>query len=554
MRWVLADPDAASVGRLICDLGICEATAKVLVNRGVTVPEVARGYLSEPMNLLNDPYLFSGMEKAVDRIKRAVVRGEPILIYGDYDADGITGSALLYLFLKEMGAEVEVFIPDRFRHGYGLTREALRDLGGNGFRLLVTVDCGITSVVEVASLVGSGIDVIITDHHTPGALIPDALAVINPKLDAGYPFKDLAGVGVAMKLVEALAQEFGGSQLRRAVLKRFLPLVALGTVADVVPLIGENRFFVKYGLRLMGEHTGIRALMEAAGIKDRQLVPWDVSFILAPRINAPGRMSTALKSFRLLITEDEAEAESLAMELSRENSARQREEERVVNEALDRYRDLGVRLAFIWGEGWHPGVIGIAASKVARRLAMPAILVSFFDSDRVGRGSGRSYGGVDLYGVVSRASSCMISFGGHRQAVGFSVERERLEEVVALLVDAMSGVRVEEDLLKVDAVLELEDLEVGFLRELLQLAPFGEGFEEPLFMFRNLRVRFPKEMSNGGLMFEVVKGKLAVDVVSFDPISLSSGDVIDMVASVELSEWRGKKRLRLRCKDAGRSQ
>ena len=543
------EPPEDKVSRLVRETGVSELTAKVLCNRGVDSPERAIGYLRDPLRLLNDPFLFSQMERAVEAILRVLKDGGRILIFGDYDADGVTGSALLYLFLKELGAEVDVFIPDRFRHGYGLTLAALRDVDLGPYRLVITVDCGIGSVVEVGSILASSKDVIITDHHTPGVFLPHATAIINPKLENGYPFPHLAGVGVAAKLVEAVALAVGGDELRRDVLKRYMPLVALGTVADVMPLVDENRFFVKFGLKVLDRNTGLRTLMEVAGIGERQVSPHDVSFILAPRINAAGRMSHAEKSFRLLTTSSQEEAECIAKELSRENSRRQREEERVVSEALGLLGDVDSPLVFVWGEGWHPGVIGIAASKLARHLERPVLIASFNGSD-FGRGSGRSYGDVDLYRMVEKVSKHLVNFGGHARAVGFTVERGKVEALARTLEEMASGLVVEPEPVRIDAVADVRDLQVSFIRELLQLAPFGEGFPEPLFLFRRMRVRGLREIKGGGAMFELVRNGYGVDAISFDPFPFSSGQIVDVVASVEVSQWKGEKRLRLKVRDA----
>ncbi len=548
MDWLFMRPDERKVSALVRELGISPFTAAVLVNRGVEDPEAALGYTHDPTKLLHDPGLFRDMDRAVERILRARSRGERVVIYGDYDADGVTGCAVLSMFFRELGVEHQVVIPHRLRHGYGLSLEALKDGASGDFSLVVTVDCGISSVAEVAALASGGVDVVITDHHTPGALTPPAVAVINPKHDEGYPFRGLAGVGVVMKLVEALAREVGGEDYRREVIKRFISVVALGTVADVVEILDENRFFVKYGLKLAREHPGIRALMRASGILERPLGVWEVAFILAPRINAPGRMDSAAPAFRLLTAASEEEAQGIAEELCRHNSRRQREEERVAAEALERFRDEGVPFALIWGENWHPGVIGIAASRVARELERPTVLVSFNGSD-VGRGSGRSYGDADLYGIVSSASHLLISFGGHKKAVGLSVRRDRIEELKEALYRRAADLRLAKQALKIDAVLSTEDLEAGLIREIISLSPYGEGFEEPVFAFMGARVISAREMSNGGAMFEVVQGRVAVDAVSFDPVELKRGGVYDVAASIEISTWRGEKRLRLRCRD-----
>ncbi|BAT71649.1 single-stranded-DNA-specific exonuclease [Thermosulfidibacter takaii ABI70S6] len=556
MKWKILNPDPQVVSRLIQEADITELTAKILANRGIKNTEQALGYISDPLRLLHDPYLFKNMEKATERIVRVIKNKEKILIFGDYDADGVTATAILYLFLKKMGASVEIFIPDRFTQGYGLTQRSLKKLEAQEFSVLVTVDCGITSIEETAWLTSQGIDVIITDHHTPGALLPTmAYAIINPQCDPEYPFKGLAGVGVALKLAEGVALALEGDNLRKEVLKEYIPLAAVGTVADVMQIVDENRFFVKYGLRKLTDNLGLRWLSRIAGIQeDKNFSLFDISFIIAPRINAPGRMSHAAKALKLLTTENEAEAEKIARELNKENSHRQKEEEKVLEEALSIYEDDGSNIAIVYQNGWHPGVIGIAASKMARRVKKPTVLISFNGSE-MGRGSGRSYANVDLYNLMAAASNITKHFGGHRNAVGFSVEKDKVEQLIEKVKEKSLSVELEEESLEIDDTITFEHLEVSFLRELLHLSPFGEGFPEPQFIFKDVLIRKLREAGRKTLLFEAKQKNVVIDAISFEPIEeMKQEGIYDLVATVEISEWRGKKRLRLRCKDAKRKR
>ncbi len=547
MRWVIAkkEPEAVELSR---KLGIPLPLANVLANRGIKNEEKAKHYLYEPAALLNDPFKFSQMEKAVELILKACRKGERILIYGDYDADGITASALLYRFLKQLGCNVSVYIPHRISDGYSLNLDSLKKADVSAFSLLITVDCGIASLYEVSVLKGEGVDVVITDHHEPAPLIPPADAIINPKLDHLYPFKGLAGVGVALKLAEALSLYVGGDSERKRVVKEFLPLVAVGTVADVMEIKDENRFFVKFGLKMLKDFTPLAALLEVSGISDKVIRTWDISFIVAPRLNAPGRISHAQKAFELLVEDDEKKALELARELNRENSRRQREEEKVLEEALS-VCDDGDPVVFVWGDGWHPGVIGIVASKLAFYFTRPAFIVSF-NGGNVGRGSGRSFGGVNLYSLLSRARDFLISWGGHEKAVGFNVDREKVEVVKELINETAEKGDAVEDTLFIDDILEFELLDASFIKEYLRFYPFGEGFEEPLFLFKGLRVKFLKPM-NRGISFLAVQNGIGIDAYSFDVDieKLKNGKIFDMVASVEFDQWRERKRLRLKVKD-----
>lgn len=551
MKWVIA-PYRADAHALSAKLGIPLPLAKVLVNRGVNTEERARLYLYEPLGLLNDPFYFSHMEKAVERILKARSRKKKILIYGDYDADGITASALLYRFLKRLGCDVEVFIPHRIADGYSINLDSLRKSEVPDFSLLITVDCGISSIQEVSALKREGIDVIVTDHHEPAPFLPPADAVINPKADGSYPFRGLAGVGVALKLAEAVILRLEGDKERKAVIKEFLPLVAVGTVADVMEIRDENRFFVKFGLKMLKDFVPFAALTEAAGISDRALKPWDVSFIIAPRLNAPGRISHARKAFELLVEDDGERALELARELNRENSRRQREEEKVFGEALSMCGG-DEPVVFVWKDGWHPGVIGVVASKLASHFASPAFIVSF-NGGRVGRGSGRSFGGVNLHRLMSRVRGLLVSWGGHEKAVGFNVEKDKVELLKEHLSRAVEEEERVEDVLFIDDKLEFELLDAGFVRDYLKLRPFGEGFEEPLFLFEGLKVRFLKPMSKG-ISFLAVKDGIGVDAYSFDVEieRLKGGGSFDVVASIEFDMWKERKRLRLKVKDVRKS-
>jgi single-stranded-DNA-specific exonuclease len=395
------------------ELDISTVTARLLVNRGITRIDEAKSFLYPSLDQLHDPFLLSDMDKAVQRLEKAIVDKEAIVIYGDYDVDGITAASILYLFLINKGANVEVYIPDRYQEGYGLNCQAIKHISKGGANLIVTVDCGITAFEEVELANKLGMDIIITDHHKCCNQLPNALAIINP-LHHGYsyPFPHLAGVGVAAKVIEAMA---GIEDV-----KKYLDLIALGTVADIVPLVDENRILVAKGLEMINHspHPGIKALIQVSGLEDRIIDAGKIAFTLAPRLNAAGRISTAYLGFNLLSTQDYHEARHIAQKLDEENRQRQRIETELVDVCKKRILKHGSlccdKIIVLEGQDWHTGVIGIAASKLVETFHRPCILISI--QEDIGVGSARSIPGFNIYNALNQFSSLFIRFGGHEAA------------------------------------------------------------------------------------------------------------------------------------------
>ncbi|HIE94350.1 MAG TPA: single-stranded-DNA-specific exonuclease RecJ, partial [Acidobacteria bacterium] len=438
--WDQAAGDEAAATALADACDIDPVIARLLVLRGITTPDEATRFLTPALDQLHDPFSLTDLPVAVDRLLGAIARGERIAVHGDYDVDGVTSTVMLRRLLELLGADVVHFIPDRLRDGYGLEPAAIERLAGQDVNVIVSVDCGIRSAAAAIRARELGVDLIITDHHEPDAALPSALAVINPKRpDCPYPDKDLAGVGVALKLVQALCQRTEHTRW----LPGFIKLAALGTVADVVPLRGENRVIAKLGLEQLsqGRHTtGLRALLDTAGVLGQAVTSSHVAFRLAPRINAAGRMSTPDLATRLLLLTDDArhaEAMGLAEQLEAENLRRRQEEAEILTAArrkVDTDPDIGAHaMLVVWGEDWHRGVIGIVASKLVDAYHRPAIVIAV-DGDTA-YGSGRSISRFDLLGSLEACGDLFTKFGGHRHAAGLTMEAGRLKELRRRLTD-----------------------------------------------------------------------------------------------------------------------
>ncbi len=487
--WECLPHDEAASASLAAALGVHPIVAHLLAARGFREPDAAAHFLTPTLADLHDPLQLAGLREAVVRLEQAIARGETIAIHGDYDVDGITATVIVRRALDLLGARVVHFIPERLKHGYGLQVDAIERLAADGVRVIVSVDCGIRGAEAACRARELGVDLIITDHHEPEDTLPDALAVVNPKRhDCGYPFKDLAGAGVALKLVQALCDRAGKARW----LPGFVKMAALGTLADVVPLVGENRVIARIGLDGLtrGPHTvGIRSLLEASGLAGKRLDSFHVGFVLAPRINAAGRMSTADMATRLLLATDEAlagEARELAAALETENQKRRQEEASIVagaRKVIESDPAVGAHnVLVVAGEGWHRGVIGIVASKLVETFHKPAIVLSV-DGD-VAHGSCRSIPAFNMLGALEQVHDLFIRFGGHRQAAGLTMDAARVGEFRAR-VNAIADERLDpSDLvprLRVDAPLALRMIGKDLLDGLQAMEPFGLGNARPVF-------------------------------------------------------------------------
>ena len=456
------------------ELKVSPIIANLLMRRNITSVAAAKLFLHPSLAQLHAPESMRGISAAVEPITTTISAGNKICIYGDFDCDGVTSTALLYETLKEMGANVYPFIPNRFNHGYGLNADIIRELAEKEYRLIVTVDNGIANHQEIEAAKKLGLMVIITDHHQPAPTLPDADVIVNPRqVGCDYPFKDLAGVGVAFKLAQALAAKPGS----RIDIEKKLDLVAIGTVADIVPLLGENRVLVAKGLKSINQspRPGIAALKSISGLRDDKVTSGQVSYILAPRFNAAGRMSSARYGLKLLLTDDYSEAKSLALELNRYNQSRQKIENEILSDAIIRiekdrlYRSNSIVLS---SPDWHQGVSGIVASRLIERYYRPTLL--FTESDGVLKGSGRSIPNVNLFTALSGCRELLISFGGHKAAAGIRLKKENLakftERFNSVLTDLFDGDELV-DVVDIDAAIELGELSDKILQEIEGLEP-----------------------------------------------------------------------------------
>ncbi|AGA69934.1 single-stranded-DNA-specific exonuclease RecJ [Desulfitobacterium dichloroeliminans LMG P-21439] len=465
-------------------LGISTVVADILRQRGVETEEQILEFLRPSLLNLHSPFAFREMAQALKRLESARRGEEKVLIYGDYDVDGVTSTTLLYKVLTNCGLKAVAYIPSRMDEGYGLHKEAILKASQANVKVIITVDCGITAVEEVEYAKTLGIDIILTDHHEPPAILPQAYAILNPKIpDSGYPFRDLAGVGVAFKLAQALLETLDQGETGEYAILEVMDLVALGTIADLVPLVGENRIIVASGLRQM-EHTihlGLQTLLEECGLWNKPLKAGQIAFMVAPRINAAGRMDSARAGLELLLTGHEERAKELAKFLSRENSLRQDTEKEIVAEAVEILEKSPIpRVIVLSAENWHHGVIGIVASRIVERYYRPVFIIS--EEEELSKGSARGIGGYHVLNELREQDQLLEKFGGHCQAAGFSLKKEN----IPLLREALnrSAEKLPEELfyerLRVDQYIPLESIDASLMRELEHLAPFGFGNPNPV--------------------------------------------------------------------------
>ncbi len=555
-------------------LGVAPLISQLLINRGIKRLQEGRFFLFGTLRDLPDPFLLPDMDKAIERILKGLERGEHILVYGDYDVDGVTATSLLILFFKSLGKRVSYYIPYRLKEGYGLNIDAIKAIKEKGVTLIITVDCGVSSCREIEYANSLGIDVIVTDHHEPlvndsgGEDLPSAYAVINPKRnDSEYPFPDLAGVGIALKLAHAIEKRAMSNEQRamnyEGVACQYLDLVALGTVADVAPLTGENRILVKEGLRLfMGSvRVGVSSLLEVSGLSGRPITTGNIGFMLAPRINAAGRLGRADMAVRLLATEDKEEAERLAQYLDTQNRERQDIEEEILKEAKDKIEEQGLserRFILLSSPDWHQGVIGVVASKIAEEFYRPTVLISM-GNNGVGKGSARSIPGLNIYNVLTRCASLLDRFGGHKYAAGLTILEERLkdfqekmEEVIAQVIDPEGFVPK----LMIDAEVNLSEMTILLAEQLNLLSPFGVANPEPTLLLRGMKTTYPRVAGKNHLKMTVFppSGGRGVEAVGFhmrEVLSDIMGNegTVDMAFFPQINDWGGKANLQLRLKD-----
>ena len=556
-RWNIKKQNEHLVEALCSELGCTHFFARILVNRGFATVQEARAFLNVTRSDLLDPFLFKGMDQAVERIKKAIQNSERITVYGDYDVDGITATALLTVALKELGGNVDFFIPSRFTDGYGVNSSAIQSIAERGTRLILTVDTGITAVDEVEEAKRLGIDVIVTDHHECQETLPQVL-VINPKYDqSGYPFQHLAGVGVVFKLVSALVYSLGGTA---SDIDKYTPLAAIGTIADIMPMHGENRYIVQKGLEILKNtrNIGLKKLIDHC-MGDRTLDASAISYVLAPRINAAGRMGNASIGVELLTTEDEQYADQLVEELCRENNRRQGVENRILEEAIAMFEQEEAEkkrnAIVLWKEGWHNGVVGIVASRLKERYNRPCILFSL--SEDHAKGSGRSVKPFNLFNALERIKDHTLKFGGHAYASGVLVSTDHLNEFRDALCEQVDSFLEENEFdnsIEIDCSLYPQDLSVENIAALQQLAPFGRENESPIFCMRNVRILEAAPTANGNhmrLAFLCDHTKVTAFYfnTSLADFLYTAGETVDVVFEADINAYNGRKSVQLIVKD-----
>ncbi len=533
---------------------------QVLYNRGITTPEQADAFLA-PTAFVGNPFQMRGMNEAVDRLRRAIRADEAIAVYGDFDADGVTATVLLVQTLRALGAKAKPYIPHRVDEGYGLNRDALQQLKDQGVGVVVTVDCGVRSLDEVAFGKQIGLDMIVTDHHAPGDALPDAFAVINPKQAlCKYPTKELSGAGVAFKLAQALlrADERVPLGKERAPISEdaLVDLVALGTVADLVPLIGENRALVQRGLERLrqSERPGIQAMFRQAALKPETIDAGSIGYILGPRLNAAGRLESALMAYNLLVTQYPGEADKLAHELEETN----RERQRLTGEMTIKARDTVLasaeagRLLFVVSPDFLEGIVGLIASRLAEEFYRPAVAVR--QGEEESRGSARSVSEFNIVAALDQCRDLLVRHGGHAMAAGFTVRNSNLPELHARLTEIATRELAQSDLvptLNVDAEAALSEMTLTLSKALEQLAPFGYGNREPIFASRDLSVREARVVGTDHLKLLLSDGQILMDAIAFRQGGWAGNlpPRVDVAFQLEAQTWNGKTRLQLNVKD-----
>lgn len=560
LKWSLApEPDHELVVSLADQTNLPNQIVRILINRGLETADKINQFLNPSLSDLRDPLTMLGMEAAVRRIGLAFVNNEKIMIYGDYDVDGITATALLYIVLNKLGAQVDYYLPNRLVAGYGLSVEAINAAKEKGISLIVTVDTGITAIDEIEYAASLGIDVIVTDHHEQGETVPDAYALVNPKLIECNYNEELSGVGVAFKFAQAIYRSLNQDERE---LEEHLDLVALGTSADIVPLIGENRVITKFGLKQISRTTkpGLKSLTFVSGLMGKDISTGQVVFILAPRINALGRLGDAGEAVRLLATRDEKVAGEIARKLDSENRRRKEIDEGTLQDALEQMAEVtdldNDRAIILAGEGWHQGVIGIVASRLVERYHLPTVMISITDGE--GKGSARSIPGFHLCEALKECEHLLIKYGGHKYAAGLSIKQEHVAEFRKKFIEVSNERLSDEDIipkLNIDLEIELSDISDDFVHAIDSFAPFGPQNMRPVFLTRNCEVvGRPYTVGRNHLRMKIRKGSAMYDVIGYGfgdvarQIS-SDGCLVDLVYVVEFNTYNGVTRIQVRLKD-----
>ena len=559
-KWQIYDINEEIISEIENKYKINKLLATILANRGITTKEDIRLFLNPTRDDFHDPFLITDMEKAVERIITAINKKEKITIYGDYDVDGITSITVLKSFLRDRGIEVNTYIPNRLDEGYGLNNSAIDKIKNKGCELMITVDCGISAIDEVNYANSLGIEVIVTDHHEAGNEIPKALAVIdNKRKDSKYPFRELAGVGVVFKLIQALSIKLN---LKEEEYLKYLDIVCIGTISDIVPLIDENRVITKLGLMLVRQtrNIGLKAVLKFSGYS--KIDSNTISFGVAPRLNACGRMGKADEALKLFLSKNVNEVIQLSKELNDFNRERQEKEKEIYENAIIQIEkeNLNKRNTIVLkGKNWHHGVIGIVSSKITEKYFKPSILLSF-EEDGIGKGSGRSIPGFDLHEALMQCLDVIEKFGGHAMAVGITVREEQFDEFREKFENIAISKHIEEILpiINIDAKINLSDINKEMVESLKKLEPFGEGNKMPIFVFKNLKIDSIRALSEGKhLKLTLKDNNTIVNAIGFNLGYMAEdykiGDKIDVVGVLEINSFNNVENLQINIKDIMKS-
>mgnify|MGYP004514720491 FL=1 len=558
-KWQIYQVDTEKIEEIHKKYNINKLLATILVNRGIIEEKQIEKFLKPKRSDFYEPYKMPDMNIAVDRIIKAIENKEKTIIYGDYDVDGITSVTVLKSFLEERGLVVAEYIPNRLQEGYGLNKAAVEEIAKQGYTLMITVDCGISAIEEVKYANELGLETIITDHHEPGAELPKALAVVDTKRkDNEYPFRNLAGVGVVFKLIQAIGMKLG---LDEKEYLKYLDIVCIGTISDIVPLVDENRVIVKLGLKLVEQtrNLGLKSILQASGYN--KINSSTISFGVAPRINASGRMGHQEDALQLFLSKEKDEVDELTQKLEQYNKLRQETEKNIYADAIMQIERDGLTnnsTIVVKGKNWHHGVIGIVSSKITEMYFKPSILLC--EEDGYGKGSGRSIPGFDLYEALTECNDCIDKFGGHSMAVGINVKSDKFEEFKQKLEKVAKDKHIEEivPILKIDAQISLDEINKEMVDSLNELEPYGEENKTPLFAFKNLRIDSIRALSEGKhLKLTLKDSKNIVNAIGFNLGELSNeyriGDKVDVVGNLEINTFNGVDNVQINIKDIMKS-
>ncbi len=558
-KWSFYEVEQEKINEISNKYNITKLLAQILVNRGITEEKEIRTFLEPTRNDFYDPFLLPDMEKAVDRIIEAINNQEKVMIFGDYDVDGITSVTVLKKFLKERGLETGYYIPNRLEEGYGLNKEAVEKIIEQGYTLIITVDCGISGIEEIEECNKLGVQTIVTDHHEQGENIPNAYAVVDAKRkDNKYPFRELAGVGIVFKLIQAISTKLN---LEEKEYLKYLDIVAVGTISDIVPLINENRVIAKLGLMLikMTKNIGLRELIIASNYK--QIDSNTISFGIAPRINACGRMGHQEEALKLFLTDNIVEAKEITNKLNKYNSERQEKEGYIFKQALEKLQTENIEnrnTIVLGGDNWYHGVIGIVASKLTESFFKPTILVCFEGED--GKGSGRSIPSFDLHEALSYSGNYLEKFGGHAMAVGLTLKKENFESFKEKFEEFAEQKNIKQIIptIKIDCEISKNDLKLETVEELKKLEPFGEKNQRPCFVYKGLKINSIRALSEGKhLKLSLRDDNQLIDAIGFNLGHLADefliGDKVDIVGILEINEYNGIKKVQINLKDIMKS-